>query len=153
MRLVELSVEKFAELKPYVDTLLLPVCAVGSEQAGEPFARDLLWVRQIAAEIERRLTGRVFLLPEAVHTTGQAGESGMPQNVLADYLYHLLLPYKERGLTKLVLLHSADTSGDAIAKAWDQLEQQGFQVLALLAEPDEATADALVQQIIPLWSR
>lgn len=156
MRLVELSVEKLEELKPYVDTLLLPVCSVGTGQNGELFGQDLSVVREWASKIDKRISGRVFLLPELVHTSvqdGQGGQACMPENVVADYAFHLLLPYRNEGFAKAVLLYGEGTPVRIMEQATARLAEQGFAVLALRVRPDETDLDSQIQEIIQLWNR
>ncbi|MFC4768947.1 DUF2487 family protein [Effusibacillus consociatus] len=152
MRLVELSVEKFEEIRPYVDTLILPVCSIGGKEEGKSFAGDLILIRQIASRIDNQLSGRVFLLPEAVHTNLSGEPANMPEQILADYLFHLLLPFKEIGFDKAVLLHAAGTPGQPLAEASCKLTQEGFKVSVIRANLEESDLDDSVRQIIQLWN-
>lgn len=152
MKIIELSFAQLQELKPFVDTLILPVCSVGNESQGPMFAHDLQLVRDCAERIENQISGRVFLLPEAVHTSATGDASPDQKQVLRSYLYQLVLPYKMFGFDKVALLYGAGTPQEALEQAVNDLAEEGFRALALSCS-DSTSTDWLVQQVVEMWQR
>lgn len=109
-------------------------------------------VRQAAISVEEQLSGRVFLLPEMVHTQMGSIDRSTPDELLVEYLYRLLLPYKEEGMTKAVLLYGTGTPKQAMEQAASLLTEKGFGMLAIRIVPGESGIESVVRKIISLWN-
>ncbi|BCJ85410.1 DUF2487 family protein [Effusibacillus dendaii] len=143
MKITELTNEQLEQLKPYIDTVLVPIGTVGGEPAAERFAQDLWEVRQIASAIEQRIAGRLYLFPEVVF--GGAGNDSL----FSDYLYHLVLTCKDFGADKAVLLYRQESVCQAVEQSALRLRERQFQTLAVSVL--NRTEQQIVDQIVALW--
>lgn len=159
MHLVNLPYNKLEELLPYIDTLIVPIGSFGIPSNEDlPIGNDLLQVRKIADGIEQQLAGRVFLLPEVMVTNFELSASyGISSPILGNYLYEMLLSFKEAGFERIVLLYRNEALTETVEATASRLLQAGFRVLAHSIQEGTGEADTgsitkqAIQTVIGLW--
>lgn len=129
--------ENWEELRPYVDTALLPLYLYKDGIGVEEHVLRMNYLLNIAAGIEQRLKGRVLLFPLSY----QFAEAGQGQKTPQDFAFSVGLHFSQ---DKIRL---------------DEQGQEGCLMLPV-GEEDldsalrfEVTVDVLVQEIIRLWQR
>ena len=129
--------ENWEELRPYVDTALLPLYLYKDGIGVEEHVLRMNYLLNIAAGIEQRLKGRVLLFPLSY----QFAEASHGQKTPRDFAFSVGLHFSE---DKIRL---------------DEQGQEGCLMLPV-GEEDldsalrfEVTVDVLVQEIIRLWQR
>jgi creatinine amidohydrolase/Fe(II)-dependent formamide hydrolase-like protein len=161
MLLHNLPYDKLEELLPYIDTLILPIGSLTiPKQAADPIGKDLQLVRRVATGVEQQLTGRVFLLPEVIHTNFELPEQfGMAVEILGKYLYESLLSFKQPGFEKIVLLYGNEELSAVIEQTSSKLLEAGLRVMVQPIVWQEGSNETdfdmnvqqIVQNIIDFW--
>ncbi|GIM48165.1 hypothetical protein DNHGIG_37140 [Collibacillus ludicampi] len=133
MKLVHTHRDQLNERLPYVDTVILPVCALAVQADDAPMGVDLLTVRRLGEIIEESLTGRVCLLPELAYGLFDIADHTetieSPVSVLADFIYHLLRGFQQRGMKYAVLLNGHEGNFTSLQLAGERLRTEGWKVL------------------------
>ncbi|KZE55487.1 hypothetical protein AV540_05385 [Brevibacillus parabrevis] len=129
--------ENWEELRPYVDTALLPLYLYKDGIGVQEHVLRMNYLLNIAAGIEQRLKGRVLLFPLSY----QFAEASHGQKTPRDFAFSVGLHFSQ---DKIRL---------------DEQGQEGCLMLPV-GEEDldsalrfEVTVDVLVQEIIRLWQR
>ncbi|GEB32743.1 DUF2487 family protein [Brevibacillus parabrevis] len=129
--------ENWEELRPYVDTALLPLYLYKDGIGVEEHVLRMNYLLNIAAGIEQRLKGRVLLFPLSY----QFAEASQGQKTPRDFAFSVGLHFSQ---DKIRL---------------DEQGQEGCLMLPV-GEEDldsalrfEVTVDVLVHEIIRLWQR
>lgn len=163
MQMLNLSRQKLQDLLPYIDTLIFPVGVLNVPNGDDEFVgSDLLEVKQAALWVDQQLTGRVFIMPDVVHTNlGNLGQIGMTCDLLGNYLYETVMPLKQIGFIKAVFLYGKHTNPKAIESAATRLKEEGVHILSYNVHPQEDEGNAeipsaetkkvIVQKIVELW--
>ncbi|EGK13950.1 hypothetical protein HMPREF9374_0483 [Desmospora sp. 8437] len=95
MRLSSLDQEDWIRWAPYVDTLLLPLYRVRIT-GKQPDLEEARRVREVAARVERELTGRLLLLPAIPYAAADPGSllryvESVAEEVKGDFHHFFLL--------------------------------------------------------------
>ncbi|USG63491.1 YpiF family protein [Brevibacillus ruminantium] len=126
------EMEKWEELRPFVDTALLPLYLYRPELEVQEHVLRMTYLMNLAASIEQKLKGRVLLFPVCYKFASEPGVQGLPD-----------------GFVHRICLHF---QGDQISE-----KQQNVHHLTVGDEElDSAlrfdvTVDILAKEIIRIW--
>lgn len=148
MRLGKIKLDEWANVATYIDTLVIPVYSVNivDKEVDIQAARV---IEQISGELERRLAGRVLLLPSIPFL-------GVQQEVLFSYLRDMLRKLGHSGFTYQVII--ADQKLPNSPEDLDQqILRQGvlyYPIETQAKELDETVdqeIERLYQEVLHLW--
>jgi len=150
MRLSKMNMEEWAGVAAYIDTLLIPVYSMNIKDKQIEWASARI-VEQVSSELERRLAGRVLLLPPIPFL-------GDNREVLFSFLGDMLKQLGHSGFTYQIVVADMPP-GSALSESGNDHPAPSAEVLYHLIETDstsmEETIDReveqLYQKVIDLW--
>lgn len=125
--------EDIRELKPYVDTLIVPIGTVEAHGRHAPLGTDILIPEKLAEMIDSQVSGRVYVAPTINY--GHAwgfnfeGTVNIPVDVLTEYIFHSVAPFHGWGIRYVVLLNGHGGNITALQLVTEKLVDAGFVVL------------------------
>lgn len=150
MRLGKIKMDEWASMATYIDTLVIPVYSVNliNKNIEMDSAR---MIERISGELERRLAGRVLLLP-AIPFFGEQKE------VLFSFLCDMLRKLGHSGFTYQVVITDQSVTGIETSKG-DSLYQENTLFYTIELPENEFDFDELYdhemeqlyQEILNLW--
>lgn len=128
--------EQWEELRPFVDTALLPLYLFRPDSELSHHVLRMNYLLNVAAGIEQRLKGRVLLFPLAY----EFGDQWKSAHITADFAHHVLLCF-DRDKAQLT---EEDKNALVLAVGDEDLES---------ALRFEVTVDVLYKEVIRHWQR
>lgn len=139
MLLSTLDREDWKIVAPYIDTICLPIYSISSfdKQFDVKKAQE---IEQIASRVEKKITGRLLLLPAVCYTGGDP-------SIFQQYLKQIMGSFLQSGF------HYAITISDQAIPTIDQKEIKHlhFNIDQDSKEQVEESAENCFQQILHLW--
>jgi creatinine amidohydrolase len=129
-----MSMSQFEELKPYVDTLVLPIGTVEAHGPHAPLGTDVLIPKALADRIEGKLSGRIWTAPEVAYGhcfsfRDFPGTIDVPPRIFADYVHAIVSSFARWGIQHVVLLNGHGGNIHALNEVADRLTAEGLYVL------------------------
>jgi creatinine amidohydrolase len=134
LQISRLNAATFSQLKDYLDTVIVPIGAIESHGTYSPFGTDYMIAERIVQELEHRFSGRVVTLPAIAFghcfaLKDRDGTIDIPVDVLRDYVYHVLRPFRGWGFSKIVLVNGHGGNLTVLNQVAEMLVDDGMIVL------------------------
>jgi hypothetical protein len=142
MKLTEIDPGKWNEIRPYVDTALIPVFPAFKYQDLGVMLNQHRQLNAVSVLLERKLTGRLLLFPTHFYPVEQKRLIEELRKLIAflGLKHHLFLFYAK--------FHLDCDAGDNVLFVTDQEDDAA----GLPQEALEALTDRLVSQLVRVWS-
>jgi creatinine amidohydrolase len=133
MKLASLTAETLEDLRPYIDTIVLPVGTIHAHGGHLPLGADVLVPSYLAEALHDTLSGRLLLLPVLPYAPCEEKDRtdsvGVPEDLFCDFVVQLLSPWIGWGIRFVVLLNGHRGAIRALETAARRLEEKGLRVL------------------------
>jgi hypothetical protein len=130
------QLHNWEELRPYVDTALLPLYLYSPSYEIPAHVERMTYLLHVAASVEQRLKGRILLFPLLY----QVGESAQEAHLPGEFPHYILLQFSGQHVKGILQQKQAAvhylTIGDE-----DLASRLRFEV----------TVDVLVKEIVKAW--
>ncbi len=149
MRLVQLTPEEWKNVASYVDTLCLPVTSIKIENK-EIMVKSSRMVEDFAEDLERKLGGRLLLLPSITYMGGNV-------EVFNSYLSEIITEMEQSGFYYIVFI----IDGALKEHVKEMRKTEFMKVISCFTElPEDPTQteidevrESLYQKVLAIWSK